>query len=135
MNVAVRLGYLVAIGTGVVLLLIMHRPPAWFPLIADEYTRIRWTIDLALGGVIVAYTWLLFDDPPWLKHFVRAVLNILFLLAVYSLYRVFPFRFGALFWDQLTRIVLLLAAAAAAVGLIIDMSRLLTGPETEPEKK
>ncbi len=135
MNIAARLGYLVAVVTGLVLLLIMHRPPAWFPLIAEEYAGIRWTIDLALGAVICAYTWLMFDDPAWLKHFARSVLNILFLLAIYSLYRVFPFRYGAFFWEQLTRIVLLLAAAAAAVGLILDMSRLLISQETDPEKQ
>jgi hypothetical protein len=135
MNIAVRLGYLLAVGTGIMLLLILHSPPAWFPLITEAYARIRWTIDLALGAVIVAYTWLIFDDPPWLKHFALAILNILFLFAVYSLYRVFPFEFGASFWVRLTRGILLLAAAASAIGIVIEMAWLLAGHEGQPEAK
>jgi hypothetical protein len=135
MNIAVRLGYLVAVGTGVVLMLILHRPPDWFPLDAGEYARVVWTIDLALGAVIVAYTLLIFYDPPWLKHFIGAILSILSLLAAYTVYRVFPFRFGASFWDMLTRAVLLLAAAASVVGIIMDLGRLLTSREGEAETK
>ncbi len=90
-------------------------------LTTKDYISCLWAINLALGAGIIGNFVLLFYRPRWFPHLVQAILNALSILAVYIIYKIFPFSFSAISFQTATRIALILIMAAIGIGLIVEV--------------
>jgi hypothetical protein len=90
-------------------------------LSSKNLTNCLWAINLALAaGIVGNFIFLLFR-PRWFRHLIRAVLYTLALLAVYVIYRVFPFIFSADIFRTVTRIVLVIIMAGTGIGVVLEV--------------
>lgn len=120
-----RAGYVIAIVINLVLLFVFHQLPNWnLPFITQAWPDVLWAFDLSIGATIAANLAYLAYDTPWFKHITQIVLNILALVVIYTLYRVFPFDFGPT-GDWIARIVLLIGLFGVGVAVIIEVIGLI----------
>jgi len=86
-----------------------------------DLTSCLWAINLALGaGIIGNFVFLLFR-PSWFRHLVQAVLNALALLAVYTVFRIFPFVLNTDILRTVTKVVLVVIMAGIGLGFVIEL--------------
>ncbi len=92
-----------------------------FFLSAKDLTNCLWAINLALGiGIIGNFIFLLYR-PRWFRHLVQAVLNALAVLAVYVIFRVFPFTFTDDVWRTVARIIMIIIMVGAGIGFVVEV--------------
>lgn len=90
-------------------------------LSAKDLTSCLWAINLALGvGIIGNFIFLLYR-PRWFRHMVQAVLSALAILAVYTIFRVFPFTFSDDIFRTITRAILIIIMVGAGIGFVVEM--------------
>lgn len=89
-------------------------------LVTKQFISCLWAINLALGIGIIGNFILLLYRPKWFVHLVEAIINILVVLAVYTVYRIFPFNFSAGGLQTAARVILLIIMAGTAIGFIVE---------------
>jgi hypothetical protein len=90
-------------------------------LSSKDLTSCLWAINLALGAGIIGNFIFLLYRPRWFYHLVQAILNALIILAVYTIYRVFPFTFSADVFQTVTRTILIIVMAGSGISLIVEI--------------
>jgi hypothetical protein len=131
------IGYIAAIVFTGVFLVILNNLQTWgVRFVTDRYSEVLWAINLSLGASIVAYMVFIAYDPSWFRHLTQAVLNVFSAVAVYTLYQVFPFDFGAEMWNQVARLLLGIGLVLWPLFFLVelvqgirDLVRLATNPD------
>lgn len=119
-------GYYIAIAINIILLYFFNNLRFLnLPfIINDELISCLWAINLALSFGIISNFVLLLYRPEWFHHLTQAVILGLAGLSVYIVYRIFPFTFNTSTPDTITRVILIILMAAAAIGLIVEFVKL-----------
>jgi hypothetical protein len=120
-------GYGISIVVNVILLYVAHHLLAWgVPFLTPAFTDVLWAIDLSIGATIVANAIYMAYDPSWLRHVSEIVLDLLALLSVYTIYRVFPFQFEQTWWYQSATLTLLVLMFAILIAVIVNLVQAVT---------
>ena len=102
-------------------------------LSSKDLINCLWAINLALGAGIIGNFIFLLYRPRWFYHLIQAVLSALVILAVYTIYRIFPFTFGVDIFRTITRIILLIIMAGTAIGFMVELVKFtITWMHREP---
>lgn len=124
-----RIGYLVAAALGGVLFYVINVQPGWetLPFLTPDTTQILVPVNLS---IIVGVAFNLIHIVrliPWLKTFGDLLTTGIGLIASVRLLQVFPFVSvtGSFDWHTPVRVVLIVATAGAAIGLIVHAVRLV----------
>lgn len=129
--VARRLGYLVALLCGVVMLYLVNVWPGWrvVPFLTEDFLKVLGLLNFSLGlGVALNVVYLVADPRRWkpagdlLSTAVGGVVLIRF-------WQVFPFDFTAasVNWALLMRGLLVVAIVGCLVGLVVQFVTLMRG--------
>jgi len=93
------------------------------PFVTIDFRSCLWAINLALSFGIMGNFVLLLYRPRWFHHLVQVALSALTILAVYIVFRIFPFKFEASVFYTIMRVVLIVIMAGTAIVLISELYR------------
>ncbi len=114
-------GYGISIVVNAVLLYVAHNLLAWgVPILTPAFNDARWAIDLSLGATIVANAIFMAYNAGCFRHLSETVLDLLALLSVYTIYRVFPFQFDEPWWYDGANLTLVLVMFAILIAAIVN---------------
>lgn len=122
-----RFGYALSIAMNGVLMYAVAVWPGWaaVPFLTDDAVLV---VPFALAslavGMAVNATWFA-ADPPWWRALGEAITGALAVAVGVRLWQVFPFDFGdqQTPWRMLTRFVLAVIIAGAAIGVAVSFGR------------
>jgi hypothetical protein len=118
--------YLFTIIFNLILLYIFNNLLNWHVyFITTALNEILWIINLAIIITIIGNFLLLLYHPEWLRHLTKMILNIFSFIAVYYLYKVFPFNFHNSFLNWGLSILLILGLIGLAIAIIVEFSLML----------
>jgi hypothetical protein len=122
-------GYLIAAAINAALLWCAYRilDWGWLPFLTEEWRDVLPMLALSLGATVVANLGFVAYDGPALKSLVNIVLLALSIAASVTMWRVFPFDFTpyAFGWGTLARVLLVVAIAGAAIGIVAELVKLV----------
>jgi hypothetical protein len=119
----------VSVVVDAMLLWALNMWPGWemVPFVTGDLAAVVPLLNACLVAGIVTNTLWLVADPPWWRALGDLVVTSIGLAALLSLWREFPFAFGegAFDWQDLARVVLAVAIAGSAIGIVVDLVRLV----------
>jgi hypothetical protein len=117
-------GYSVEVVVNAILLYAAHHLLAWgVPFLTPAFSDVLWAIDLSLGAAIIANALFIAYDPAWFRYLSQACLNLFSLVSTYTLYRVFPFDFEPVGWNDIVGVLLVVVMVATAIGFIVHLAQ------------
>ncbi|ANC29711.1 hypothetical protein [Isoptericola dokdonensis] len=126
-----RAGYLVGAAVQVLLLVGLHGWPGWesAPFLTARTVEVLPAVDAAIVVGLVAQLVYVVADPPRLRALGDVVVTAVGLVAIVTVWNVFPFTFpGQTFdWELLVRILLVLGAVGSVLVILAGLVRLVTG--------
>ena len=88
--------------------------------------EILWIVNLSIIAAIIGNILLLVYHPEWFRHIGRIILNIFAFIAVYFLYKVFPFNFNNFILNTgLSILLLLLGLIGLFIAIIVESFQLV----------
>lgn len=140
-----RVGYAVAIGVNVLLLVVVNSILGWgwFPWLTPEFGDVLPVLNLALAFNIVMNLVFMAYDEPWLKAITQIVTNVLAIVVLARIWQVYPFDFSGydfpvdisafeLDWDLVAHFILGLAIFGTTIAVVMEIVKLLR-PASEPD--
>jgi len=124
-----KMEYLGAVIGNLVLFYIVNHLMEWhIPFITEDFYKVLPYMNWSIGASIVANILYIFFDQKFIHLGTMPVLNILSLLSVFMLFKVFPFDFklvGLEILNQVGKILLGLAVLGVIIGIAVDWYKLI----------
>ncbi len=124
-----KIGYASIVVTNAVMIWVVSNLLAWHvPFLTTDFDSVQWILTLSYLATIVGNLLLILHDPKWFHGFVRLIMNSFGLLALLSLFFVFPFDFSmytSFNWDKLAKIVLAAASFGTTIGIVVEFMQLI----------
>ena len=95
--------------------------------VTKAFNEVLWIINLSILIAIIGNALLLLYSPERLRHGVKIVINIVSFIAVYIVWKVFPFNFYNSFYNWLFSILLILAMIGIFIATIVEFYLLVSG--------
>lgn len=128
-------GDVVTIGINLAVLYVVRHVVEWgWPgFITVEFDVVEPWISASLLATVVASLVYLVADEPIIRRMGGVVVGIVSLLATIRLWQVYPFDFSSYDfpWSTVTTVVLALAVFGTGVGIVKDLTGVLTGAASE----
>ena len=120
--------YFVAIIFNLIFLYIVNNLLNWhIYFVTNAFNEVLWIINLSIIVAIIGNALLLLYSPERLRHSVKIILNIISFIAVYIVWKVFPFNFYNSFYNWGFNILLILAMIGITIATIVEIYLLVTG--------
>ena len=120
--------YFVAIIFNLIFLYIVNNLLNWhIYFVTNAFNEVLWIINLSITVAIIGNVLLLLYSPERLRHSVKIILNIISFIAVYIVWKVFPFNFYNSFYNWGFNILLILAMIGITIATIVEIYLLVTG--------
>ncbi|MFP4073529.1 MAG: hypothetical protein ACLFVZ_05785 [Actinomycetota bacterium] len=133
-----RTGYAVTILFNLALLLVVINLLEWdvFPWLTDDFSTVVPWIGFSLVASIALNLAYLSQDSRPLRSFGQMVLNLIGIVVISQVFRVFPFDFSqySFNWEVVVRLLLALAMLGAGIGVITETVK-LASREVRTEKR
>ena len=130
-----RIGYAVAILVNLLVYGFINTWPGWesFDFVTPAAADVVPLVNLSIGVTILVNVVYLFADGRRLKALGEMAANLVTMIASIAVLRVFPFDFSqyAFPWEFLTRFVLVIAVVGAAIAVLVNLYRLIRGPQRQ----
>jgi len=131
-----RVGYLVGIVVSAALLFVLNGQPGWqaLPFLTSDTSEVIGLVNLSLAVSLAVNVVYLFYDPPWLKSLGDLITSGVGLVVAVRIWQVFPFAFhgSSAWWSTAVRVLLILAIAGSAIGIVVQavsLARRATRPD------
>ena len=126
-----RLGYLVGAAVNAILLYLVNVEPTWtaLPFLTGDTPQVLALVNAALLMSLLANLVYAADDAPWIKALGDLLTTAVGLAAAVRIWQVFPFSFddSGFPWEQLTRVLLVVAIVGSVIGIIVNLVSLARG--------
>jgi hypothetical protein len=120
--------YISAIIVSLIFLYVVNNLLNWhIYFITNAFNEVLWIINLSIIATIIGNALLLLYNPERFRHVVKIIINIISFIAVYIVYKVFPFNFYNTFYNWAFNILLILAIIGIAIATIVEIYLLVTG--------
>jgi len=118
-------GYIASAVFNAVFLWVMNQLPLWKPFfLLDSYADVLWAINMSLTVQLVLNLVLIFFHPLFFHYLIQTVFNLVSIVALVWIIRVFPVDFSSRPGEWLNlvfRIVLYVALLGTAIGGITNL--------------
>ena len=119
-------GYFAAIIFSLIFFYIVNNLLNWhIYFITSAFNEVLWIINLSILATIIGNGLLLLYSPIRFMHAVKIVINIFSFIAVYIVYKVFPFDFYNTFYNWGFNILLILALIGIIIAIIVEIYLLI----------
>jgi hypothetical protein len=105
------------------------------PFLTRDIVSCLWAINLTLGFGIIGNFVLLLYHPRWFIHLIQVVINGLSILAVLTIYKIFPFTFSNESYQSAAKILLIIIMAGNGVGLVVELVKTLRAIPHNPNPR
>ena len=120
--------YIAAIIFNLIFLYIVNNLLNWnVYFVTNAFNEVLWIINLSIIVSIIGNALLLLYGPERFRHLVKIIINIISFIAVYIVWKVFPFNFDNSFYNWGFNILLILAMIGIAIATIVEIYLLVTG--------
>lgn len=123
-----RTGYAVTVLLDLALLFVLINLLEWdvFPWLTDDFSTVVPWIGFSLVAAVALNLVYLFEDSQSLRSVGQIVLNLISIIVISQVFRVFPFDFSqySFNWEVVVRLLLALAMVAAGIGVIAETVKL-----------
>ena len=121
-----RVGYAFAIFFLVVFLIIVNNLLNWhLPFISQvltqDFEKCLWAINLSLAATIFGNFVFMFYDPKWFRHMMQVIFGGFSLISTFVFFSIFPLNLPSPLFEQLVRWALIIAIAATAISIIVEL--------------
>jgi hypothetical protein len=121
--------YIGAVIFNAIFLYVLNRLPDWnVPLLTEAFRDVLWAINLSLIVQIVGNFALIFHHPLILHHQAHIAFHTVSVVAIYTLYRAFPFDFSPIpiaWFGIFFRVVLIFALISTIVSGVVHLVKML----------
>jgi hypothetical protein len=101
--------------------------------LSDSFISCLWAINIVFGVLIIGYFAFLLFKPAWFYHLIQLLVDASAALALYIVYRQFPFALASSTATTITRVIIVLMIAVFAVSFIIETYRFFRSPKRQPK--
>ncbi|MET3976008.1 hypothetical protein ABIE39_002311 [Cellulosimicrobium sp. 4261] len=133
-----RGGYVAAALIDGALLVFIHVWPGWqvVPFLTTEIVEVLPAVNATLVVGIAAHTVYVLADPPWLRALGDIIVTGVGVVALVTLWRVFPFVFSeeGFDWTLVVRVMLALGVLGSVVAMIVSTVELLRPTTTDADR-
>jgi len=120
--------YIIAIIFNLIFLYIVNNLLNWhIYFINNAFNEVLWFIKFLIVSSIIGNALLLLYNPVRFRHVVKIIINIISFIAVYIVWKVFPFNFYNSFYNWGFNILLILVMIGIAIATIVEIYLLVTG--------
>jgi hypothetical protein len=123
-------GYVATIIFSLIFFYIVNNLLNWhIYFVTSAFNEVLWIINLSILATIIGNGLLLLYSPIRLVHAVKILINIISFIAVYIVYKVFPFNFYNSFFNWGFSILLILALIGIVIAIIVEIYLLIAGKQ------
>jgi len=120
--------YITAIIFNLIFLYIVNNLLNWhIYFVTNAFNGVLWIINFSIVVSIIGNALLLLYSPERLRHVVKIIINIISFIAVYIVWKVFPFNFHNSFYNWGFNVLLILAMIGIVIATIVEFYLLVTG--------
>jgi len=120
--------YITAIIFNLIFLYIVNNLLNWhIYFVTNAFNGVLWIINFSIVVSIIGNALLLLYSPERLRHVVKIIINIISFIAVYIVWKVFPFNFYNSFYNWGFNVLLILAMIGIVIATIVEFYLLVTG--------
>ena len=120
--------YIIAIIVSLIFLYVFNNLLNWhIYFVTNALNEVLWIINLSLLATIIGNALLILYRAEWFRHFMKIIINIFNIIAVYLVYLVFPFNFNNSFLNWAINILLILIMIRIVIAIIVEFYHLITG--------
>lgn len=108
----------------------------WLPFLTDEFYKVLRLFYISFALTILANVLFLVYDGRVFKHLIKFGLNAFSIYVMVTIYKIFPFDFSTYSgdWNQIVRILLVLAIFGTAIGSLVELLKSIF-PSKQNNKK
>ena len=120
--------YTIAIIVSLIFLYVFNNLLNWhIYFVTNALNEVLWIINLSLLATTIGNALLILYRAEWFRHFMKIIINIFNIIAVYLVYLVFPFNFNNSFLNWAINILLILIMIRIVIAIIVEFYHLITG--------
>ena len=93
--------------------------------ITSAFNEVLWIINLSILATIIGNGVLILYSPIRFMHAVKIIINIISFIAVYIVYKVFPFNFYNSFYNWGFNILLILGLIGILIAILVEIYLLI----------
>ncbi len=93
--------------------------------ITSAFNEVLWIINLSILATIIGNGLLILYSPIRFMHAIKIIINIISFIAVYIVYKVFPFNFYNSFYNWGFNILLILGLIGIVIAILIEIYLLI----------
>jgi len=97
--------------------------------ITSAFNEVLWIINLSILVTIVGNGLLLLYSPTRFMHAIKIIINIISFIAVYIVYKVFPFNFYNSFYNWGFNILLILGLIGIIIAILVEIYLLIANKQ------
>jgi len=120
--------YIIAIIVNLIGLYIVNNLLNWhIYFVTNAFNEVLWIINFSIVASIIGNALLLLYSPVRFRHLVKIIINVISFIAVYIVWKVFPFNFYNSFYNWGFNIFLILIMIAIIIATIVEFYLLVIG--------
>jgi hypothetical protein len=119
-----RVGYGFSVAINAVMLVLINAWPGWdvLPFLTQDFSKVLGLVNASIAVGLAVNVMYLVADPVWFKALGDLLVTAVGIAAMWAMWRVFPFDFGAGFpWETLVRIGLILGLVGSGIAIIVQV--------------
>jgi hypothetical protein len=90
-------------------------------ILTSDFAKCLWAINLVVFTALLGYFSFLLYNPDWYKRFINCFICVLAIIALYVLFRVFPFNIESAFLVTILQAGLIIFAAISLIVLLLQV--------------
>jgi hypothetical protein len=122
-----KTGYVVAIIFNLILLYLFNNLLTWHVyFVTNALNSVLWIINFSIIVAVIGNALLLLYNPELFRHLMTTIINIFAFVAIFFLYKVFPFNFNNFYIYWGLNILLIMIMIGLAISIIVELYYLMT---------
>jgi hypothetical protein len=121
-----RVRYIWAIVFNLIALYVFNNLQNWhFPILTNSWVACLWLLNILLVATIIANIIWFFYSEKWIRALLKIGLNLINLVFIYVLYKIFPFDFtnyGGNTTSLIAKILIIIGLIGVMIGLIVEIT-------------
>lgn len=128
--------YVATIIIHIILIWILYRLPDWLKFLTSSYQAVLPVFLYSYLSQIIGNFILIFTDPGWLRALVALTNNIISIVALVTVYIIFPFDFGSYSydWARTSKIIIVVAIILTAIAALVELVNFISSISRSDEK-
>ena len=129
--------YIATIIVHIILIWALYKLPDWLKFLSSSYQAVLPVFLYSYLAQIIGNLILIFSDPKWLKSLISLANNLISIVALATVYVIFPFDFGSYSydWASTSKTVIIVAIVLTAIGALVEFINFISSISRRVDNK